>query len=192
MSYLSPNLWSDAPYAPQESYRVYFDEKTNLSGFLSGAIFYGKLANSSFCPHSHLRLIPFIIPGISFALFLQCISAFLDPINRSKGGIKWGMVVHTTLMFLVATGYSVANLNLQSISYVDNREFPGLGDGWPGPYNWQYLIYDKPASYLSLIMFLMNTWLADGLLVSSKLKLFRPPASNVGSSSFIGVALFTP
>ena len=59
------------------------------------------------------------------------------------------------------------NLNIQSISYIDNREFPGNDALPPGPLGYQYLIYSKAITIVPNLMFLLNNWLADGLLVSS-------------------------
>lgn len=57
-------------------------------------------------------------------------------------------------------------LNLQSISFIDNREFPGWDGGLPpGPFGYEQLIYNKAISFVPHIMFMLNTWLADGLLL---------------------------
>ena len=58
------------------------------------------------------------------------------------------------------------NLDIQSVSYIDNREFPGNDALPPGPLGYQYLIYSKAISIVPNLMFLLNNWLADGLLVS--------------------------
>lgn len=143
MSGKSQKSWSDDPYAPQITPRIYFDEKMFVAGFLLGTIFY----------------------GIVVVLFFRCLSTLLNPIDRTRGGIKWGFVAHVVLMFSLVTIYTAANLDLQSISYIDNREYPGLNDGFPGPFNYEYLIYYKPISVISPVMFIMNYWLADGLLL---------------------------
>lgn len=85
----------------------------------------------------------------------------LDPTNRTRGGIKWGLVVHTVAMFSFLTIYTGMNLDLQSISYVDNREFPDA------PLLYQFNISTTAISVVPNVMFPLNQWLADGLLVSS-------------------------
>ena len=71
-------------------------------------------------------------------------------------------------MFSFVTIYTAVNLHIQSISYIDNRNFPGDGpDLPPGPFGYQFYIYSKAISVLPSVMFTLNNWLADGLLVSS-------------------------
>lgn len=109
------------------------------------------------------------ILGIAVVLFFRCMSALLNPINRTNGdgSIKWLFVAHTAAMFSIVTVYTGMYLNLQSISFIDNREYAGSDGGLPpGPIGYQHLIYNKPISFSPHIMFMLNTWLADGLLVS--------------------------
>jgi hypothetical protein len=71
-------------------------------------------------------------------------------------------------MFLFATIYTAANLNIVFISYIDNRRFPGVNGIPPGPLGYQYTIYNKATGILSTVMFILNNWLADGLLVNPR------------------------
>ena len=125
-------------------------------------------------------------------LFFRCLSTLLNPVDRTRGGIKWGFVAHVVLMFSLVTVYTAANLDLQSISYIDNREYPGLNDGFPGPFNYEYLIYYKPISVISPVMFIMNYWLADGLLVSVPFNSAAPTSDVAHSSSSIAALLSMP
>lgn len=118
-------------------------------------------------------------------------AALFSPVNR-KRGIKWGLVAHTVAMFSFATVYTGTGLDLQSISYIDNRDFPGI-DGVlsPGPLGYEFLIYSNAINVVPTLMFQFNNWLADGLLVS--------PFSNsigqvtdLGSSSSTAVLSFMP
>ena len=118
-------------------------------------------------------------------------NALLHPINRATEGIRWGLVAHTAAMFAFVTIYTALNLQIQSISYIDNRNFPGTdGTPWPGPIGYEFFIYYKAISIVPSVAFQMNTWLADGILVSS---LFNSVAqvSNVGhsSSSIVAISL---
>lgn len=164
MSQIVGGPWSNDPNAPQIPYTEYFGEKAYFAGFVTGAIFYGTVSYTSACP---CPLCLTIIQGIVVVLFFKCTSTLLDPANRLRGGIRWGLVAHTTAMFSFVTIYNGMYLNLQSISFVDYRAFPGLGDYLsPGPLGYQYLIYTGPMCMIPHIVFLLNTWLADGLLVS--------------------------
>lgn len=106
------------------------------------------------------------VSGIVIVLFFHCMGALLGPASRTGGVVKWGLVVHTVAMFSFLTILIALLLDIQSISYIDNREFAGAsGAPWAGPLSYQLLIYDKAISVVPIIMFLLNNWLADGLLV---------------------------
>ena len=87
----------------------------------------------------------------------------LDPINRTRGGIKWGFVAHTVAMFSCLMIYTGMGLDLQAISYVDDRGFP------EGPLFYQIAISSDALSRVPYIVLMVNQWLADGLLVSTAL-----------------------
>ena len=97
-------------------------------------------------------------------MFFQCMGALLDPFNRPRGGTKW-LVAHTAAMFSCFTINTALSLDYQSIAYIDNRAFPGDASLPPGPYTYQYLISSGAINVVSGSMFLLNNWLADGLLV---------------------------
>jgi hypothetical protein len=166
--------WSSNPYAPQIPYWLYFAEKANFAGFLIGAIFYGTSTPSPIRPrpsvHTHLTIL-----GIVIVLFFQCLSALFSSNNRAKGGIQWGFVAYIAAMFSFVTIYTALNLNLQSISYIDNREFPGNDLAPPGPLGYQWFIHNQAISIVPNLMFIMNNWLADAFLVSSVPSLSRVP-----------------
>jgi hypothetical protein len=110
------------------------------------------------------------ISGILVVLFFQCMIVLFNPANRRREGTKWGLVSYTVIMFLFATVLTAMGLNLGSISFIDNREYPGVeGEGGvaPGPLGYQVLIHPTALSVVPSVMFLLNYWLADGLLVSS-------------------------
>jgi len=138
--------WSDNPNAPKIPYWLYFGEKVYFAGSLIGAILY----------------------GIVIVLFFQCMSALLDPVNRARGGVKWGLVAHTVAMFSFVTIYISMTLHIQSISFIDNREFSGTSDDGakpPGPLGYQWLIYSMPVATVPTSMIVLNNWLTDGLLL---------------------------
>ena len=69
-------------------------------------------------------------------------------------------------MFSFVTVYTAINLYLQSISYIDNRDFPGTDAmPLPGPLGYQTFICANALNVVPSIVFSLNTWLADGLLV---------------------------
>ena len=132
------------------------------------------------CPSTLFSLtlfIPFIVLGIVIVLFFQSMAALFDPANRRREGVKWGLVIYTVLMFSFVTVYTAMNSDTISIAFIDNREFPGVGDVLPpGPMGYQSFIYSKAISIVPNLMFLLNNWLADGLLVR-----FAPDSLTQGS-----------
>ena len=115
----------------------------------------------------HVNLIHWICTlGVTTILFFQCMAALFDPTNRTeRRGIKWWLVVHTTAMFSLATIGTAMGLNLQSISRIDNRAFPGGGQFSPGPLGYKQLVFNKAISIIPNLVFPLTQWLADGLLV---------------------------
>ena len=90
----------------------------------------------------------------------------LSSTYRARGRTRWGLVAYTTISFSFVTIFTAINIDLQSLSYIDNREFPGNDQLPPGPLGYQFLVYSAPLSIAANTMFLLNNWLADGLLVS--------------------------
>lgn len=141
---VSGNLRPDNPNAPRIDYLLYLEEKENIAGIFTAAILY----------------------GIIVVLFFQCMGSLLDPANRMKETVKWGLAIHTATMFSCVTVNTGMVLNLQSISYIDAREFPGINDMSPGPLGYQLgPLYSDPSCVIPNIMFFINTWLADGVLL---------------------------
>jgi hypothetical protein len=108
----------------------------------------------------------FLILGIVVVLFFKCMSALLNPLDRTSGGIKWPFVAHTTVMFSFLTINIAMSLNISSISYIDNRAFPGDETLSPGPFGYQTRITSKAISIVPNVLFLLNNCLADCLLVN--------------------------
>lgn len=102
--------------------------------------------------------------GIVIVLFFQCVGALLNPVNR-KGGVQWGLVSHTATMFSLATVYIVMYSNMQSISFVDNREFPLSVNGAPGPMGYYSFVHSWAIGIAPTVALYLNNWLADGLLL---------------------------
>ena len=99
--------------------------------------------------------------------FFQCIAALFNPVYRRGEPIKWGLVSYTVVMFSLVSAGTAMRLSVQSSSYIDNREFPGTESGLlPGPIGYQGLIVPDAINLAQNIIFALNNWLADGLLVS--------------------------
>ena len=105
--------------------------------------------------------------GIVVILFSRCVDALINPINRPKGGIRWGLMVHTFTMFSFVTVYTGTTLHILSTCYINDREFLGDTESPPGPLGYQVLLYTQAIGIVPSVFFLVNQWMADGLLVSS-------------------------
>ena len=105
-------------------------------------------------------------------LFFECMAALFNPNHRRGEGIKWGLVSYTVVMFSLVTVLIAMNLDIQSISFIDNREFPGFDGGQlPGPYGYQWVIGTEAIGVIPTVAFPLTNWMADGLLVRSLLVL---------------------
>jgi len=135
--------WSDNPNAPKIPYSAYFAEKATFAGALLGSILY----------------------GIVIMLFFQCMAALLNPIHRRREGIKWGLVAYIVAMFSFVTVHTGLKLNIQSISFIDNREFAKSDGTLLGPIGYQKFILSDVLNALSTLMFFVNHWLADSHLL---------------------------
>ena len=102
-------------------------------------------------------------------LFFKCMTTLFSPAYRRGEGIKWGLVSYTVVMFSLVTAAIGMNLYIKSISFIDNREFPGVkGMTPPGPAGYLLFLYFKAINMIPNSAFLLNNWLADGFLVSSR------------------------
>ena len=90
------------------------------------------------------------------------------------------------------TVFTGINLDVLSISYIDNRASPGTSELLPGPLGYQSSTYSMKIGVVSTAMFLFNNWLADGLLVSFVSNSVVPVSNTDHPSSSIDVTLFMP
>ena len=82
-------------------------------------------------------------------------------------------------MFLLATVGTVTQLDVQSLSYIDTRQFPGAGGVFvPGPLGYQELIATNAIVVIENLVFVLSDWLADGFLVSSFNAVFAYPGGS--------------
>ena len=99
-------------------------------------------------------------PGIIIHLFLQCMSALFNPVNRATGGIKL-LVAQTVAMFSIVTVITMIYLNTQHMSYTSTRP---CGPYYPLEQEANF-IYSGPG-YAIRFLSPLNESLADGLLAS--------------------------
>lgn len=125
------------------------------------------------------------VPGIVIVLFFQCIGALLNPVNRKKDGVKWLLVAHTVAMFFTATVSLATNLNVEFVSYINNRNYPGVkGQSPPGPLGYYFVPQLVPVEVVSNVTGQLNQWLADCLLVSSASDPLAQMSDSASSCSF--------
>ena len=161
--------WSDNPNALKIPYQLYFWEKSLFAGNLISSILYGMPGYGYLQPHdrlSALTLFVRLILGIVVVVSFKCIAALFNPIYRRGERVKWGLVCYTVVMFSLATIETAMTLDVQSISYIDNREFLAKG-ALPGPIGYQGILYPEAINIVPNVAYALSNWLADGLLVSS-------------------------
>lgn len=103
--------------------------------------------------------------GVVIVLFFRCMTTLSSPVNSMRQGVRWGLVAYTTAMFSFVTVYIAMTLEILSVSFIENRHFPGSRAVPPGPLGHQLLLYSSPIYIVPNLMFLLNNWLADGLLL---------------------------
>ena len=133
-----------------------------------GAILYGthERPHLHVCPSVLTSFVRFV-PGMLIVLFSKSMTALFNPVYRKGESVKWGLVSYAVVAFSLATVFTASNLNIQSISYIDNRNFPGIeGALPPGPLGYMLSINSKGIGVLPNAIFPLNGWLADGFLVS--------------------------
>ena len=112
--------------------------------------------------------------------------ALLNPTDRTRGAIKWGLVAYTAAMFSFVTIFTAIGLDIVSISFIDNRDFPGVINVLdPGPLGYRFLVYSKALSVVPNAMFLLNNWLADGFMVGPVFNSATQEVHDMRCSSFI-------
>ena len=156
---------------------LYDLEKDTFTGFLLGSILYGTSEPfTSTRPLIDVPVVSLSVIGALVVVFFRCLATLLDPAYRRGEGIKWGLVTYTLVMFSFVTVYTGITLHIQSISFIDEREFTYRGLKF-GPLGYQSTIRRTVLGMLTTVMFVLNYWLADGLLVSP---LFDPVSACSG------------
>ena len=99
-------------------------------------------------------------------LFFQCMAALLSPVNRRGERIQWGLISYTLAVFSFVTACTAIKLNIRSLSFIDNREFTDHNGTLLGPFGYQSTTRLTMIGTIANLLFALNNWLADGLLVS--------------------------
>jgi len=95
--------------------------------------------------------------GILIVLLFDCMTALFNPVHRGGERINWVLASYTMIMFSLVTALTTMKLNFLSISYTDNREYPGVeGKTDPGPYGYLDVIYANPVNAIPNIAFCWN------------------------------------
>ena len=180
---------SGNPYAPKLPSHVIWLEHAAFTGNNIGEIFYGTHLihhSANYIDISHPSL-----QGMLIILYFETIAALLSPFHRKGQSIKWGLVGYSTVMFGLVTTFTAMNVWLQQLSYIDNREFPGVpGTLPPGPIGWSLFMYSKPLVIIPNACFIIANWMADGLLVSTTVYL-SSQVELMGMTRCIAVTCFT-
>ena len=79
---------------------------------------------------------------------------------------EWILVAHTVAMFSLVTIFTATSFNIQSVSYIDIRESPLVDFALTNGPLYTYFNYFQSIDVAPIVTFVLNGWLADGLLVS--------------------------
>ena len=104
-------------------------------------------------------------------VFFRCMAGLFDPVHRRGEPVKWGIVSYTAVMFFLTTVLIAVNFDINSVSFIDNRQFPG------GPGEYLETVLPMSLNPVADAMAIFNSWLADGLLVCF---LFDPAFAHPG------------
>ena len=159
------NSWSNDPDTPKLPRFALALGRSTFAGILVGSILYGTRTPSPTHSRTRAQSVRLFISGTLVALFFQCMAALLNPVHRRGEGIKWGLVSYTVIMFSFATVHA-ANLNIPSISLIDNPEFSSGPPSGPAPYK-NIMVTPTVLGLTPNVVFALSNWLADGLLVSA-------------------------
>ena len=156
--------WSNGSNAPQIPFPLYLAEREAFAGLSIAALSYGTLtAHLLICARHAYSTLFFL--GIVVVLFFQCMAALLGTAKPIKRGMRWVLVSHSVALFSFFTISTTIHLNNSSTLYIDNREFPGNDEYPPGPLGYSNIFDLTGIAVVFKIMFPLNQWLADGLLV---------------------------
>ena len=133
-----------------------------LPGISSAQFFMVRLSHPRPSIRAHLFVL--LAPGILIALSFQCMAALFDPVHRRGDGIRWGLVSYSAVTLSAVTVQIAMNLQIRSISYIDNHAFPGNDVTPPGPFTYFAIIYAEAINVVPNVLFLLSNWLADGRL----------------------------
>ena len=105
-------------------------------------------------------------------LFFKCLVALFNPVYRREEGIKWRLVSCIVAMFLFGTVFVAVGIDIQSISFIDNREFLDIEGVLLGPIGYQSWSRPKAPILILTLTSLLNSWVANGLLVGPLFSVF--------------------
>ena len=116
-------------------------------------------------PHlSRVQSVQFILGMIIVVLF-RSTTALFNPVYRKEQPVKpWWLVCYTVVMFSLASVLMGVNIDLLSIAYIDNREFPGFDGNLPsGPYGYQLFTTLGVLGVATNVMFVLSQLLRSSL-----------------------------
>lgn len=143
-------------WAPDETSSEIWVERALLAGAGIGNIAYGATIALASCDVINEPL----ITGIHIVLFLMCFATLWKGRVRSSKS-TYGMLIYISSLFILGTIGNASQMRIVQEAYIDNRNYPG----GPGAYD----VYDGSVltNVLGTAAYIINAWLADGLLVRS-------------------------
>lgn len=83
----------------------------------------------------------FLTPGTVVFQFFWCMGTLFNHVDRTRRGIKWGLVTHTVATSSSVTMHTAVTLDLRSISCTDQQRLPGDGVLLPEPMWYKFVFH---------------------------------------------------
>lgn len=155
-------------WTPNEGSAELWLERANLAGAFLELTLYGALTTQSISPRYFylLSLLCAIVAGVHFSLF--CVAARALWVNKLRLQRTCGILLgYTSLVFVISSVGNIARGRRVEEALIDNRDYTG----GPTAYLLSPPLSAASLNALDVATFSVNTWLANGFLVSFFLSL---------------------
>jgi hypothetical protein len=91
-------------------------------------------------------------------------------IGKKSRNLKsnWWLLLYIVAMFILGTLFLAGDIVMSTKAWIDNRNFPGIPAAGlpPGPNGYVLVEFSAPQTMMANAAYSIQSWLADGLMVS--------------------------
>ena len=127
------------PWAPAESESAIVAERAWLQGDMLSAVAYGA----------------------QLVLFCLCFRLLYNQLSHNNSRSTLSILLFLCVAFILGTLFMASIADFAQLSFIDNRNFPG------GPEAFESEMNTNPIELMGNVVFTLQNWLCDGLLVSA-------------------------